>query len=567
MHKRPGYLDFAIQDICDKYRMHYQTPPSIAMGWSKAWVANDRVLSKHMGLFSKATSGVIGADPIVGVNTVKTYRGLMIVEPPLITKDHVSVPYDMLTSPHYIGDFAYSAPSSSNDGTGYRSDMRTVTIYDLDNECAKKITLVDAIKNCGRWNEDGSLHEAHGLLGDRCRFVDQHPDIFLHRAKDTDPWKPVTNFGDIIKQGHISKDLLQVMINSIMRILDADSAKESGKKYADPDPDPETDSDGEEVVKSKITPIDKFGEVEFKSYKIGLANALHFNGVKLVEDVENLISTIAVTRDSLLKLVSLNIVLPFTFYYPRPFQRLTTGHIVLMEPGPRVCRLFFANPSTTAEFDAIERVSKYHYSISCGAGVLDPTAITVIRNAGFVSSGGGCGGEFFDYCTPEYASRGPHESEEAAMQYEHEISGCRGSMFCFLSSGEEGYTNPMPVLWDMTGSSEGIAGYSSGKYAGALYNTMFFGLPVASSLAIHDPTLTPFLTTSRGQLNTVCWRGCMSTENGTVYFQNSGERGPMNAQTKRRCDGEYLQNDLADTLDMFKGPGDAVMPFGMPKTS
>jgi hypothetical protein len=596
MHKRPGFLDFAIQDIADMYRLNHQTPPSVALGWSKAWVANSRVLSKHMGLFSQAGSGTISAEPLVGgAHTVKTYRGLTIIEPPLITAGHTSVPYDMLTSPHYIGDYAYSAPSADIQSESYSSSSRDVKIYDLDNDCKATITLKKALEHCGRFGEDGSLHPAHERLAERIREVtdDDAADVFLYRpVVDGGAGRlgPVRCFGDL-EASNLPDALFNKMVETAMRVLYGVPTKTKSEGT--------TPAFFTDMILSFLT---KFAGVVNAPVHSDVANAMQqLRGACAAvreargEDVAELVTecelgmlafmrtfgdvpeegvddavdvfirmflrALPITRQSIERLIDLNIVIPFTFYFPRPFQRLVTGHIILTEPGGRVCRLFFANPSTTAEFDAIERVSKYHYSISCAAGVLDPTAITVIRNAGFVSSGGGCGAEFFSYCKQEESKFGPHEPEEASLAYEREVSSCAGSMFSFLSSGVEGFEKQIPLLWDMTGSSDQIGGYTTSRYAGALYNTFYFGLPVCSNLAIHDPTLTPFLTTTHGQLNTMCWRGCMETASGAIFFQNSGERGVMNAYTKRRCDGEFLQNDMEDTLDMFKGPSLTQKPW------
>ena len=580
VQKELGWFERTVQTIRDKCRLANTAPPTVCLAWTGGYIAIQNVLSKYVGTWFSAGNRPPSEMPYPGIHEIKTFAGLVLFETMLLRTGPRVAPIDIFTSDHYIGSYIYSAPSRTRKSEDYYSRQRDVKGWALDGPTAKyTITLEEGIKALGRFKHepDGTLSDDHETLAGRCsgfRDAENPPDPFLHFEDGA--WKTCRRFG------HLSPSVMPPEL--FERVVETTWAACLGEKTQTTVP--------ATLVADSIFNFFRayFGGIltdEFLGFLINYVGGRGPGGPPNPEyyaheyfhKVENVthascfpdsglgdvarvydralrlvVFSLQLTKKTFMWMIRRNIVWPFTIVYAAPFGHLTCGHYLFTVPG--VGRMFYANASTTADQDAIQRVVQYHFAMIAGAGILEPHSVWVKRNAGFVKRGGGFGSTFFSVCREgtDRVGSGEMRMEQAALQFEREVTDGSGSLLAILRPGTDGFSSPMESLLDITGTAENIGGFGGSRYCGSLWACFRFGLPRSSALAIHDPALAPLLSTSRGQLNTCCWPGWMETDDGETKLENKSELGPMTSRTADMTNGKGIFNDLAGQLSMFAPP-------------
>jgi len=87
-----------------------------------------------------------------GPQNMLTFRGSKVHETRPFDVDFTNTPIDLLHQRRQIGEYYLMQDRLPSTLKEYNSDMRSIYIYSMDSDRFEKITLVDALRNCGRFD-------------------------------------------------------------------------------------------------------------------------------------------------------------------------------------------------------------------------------------------------------------------------------------------------------------------------------------------------------------------------------------------------------------------------------
>jgi len=167
---------YGLEWLIEEYKEHLQRnggvvpssfviPPRMALHMTM----NDPVKTQYM------YAGESGVKMLKdGPSALTTFRGVSVFKTHSFDVYEGELPIDLLSRDMQIGEFYTMKDTvSTHTGEKYNSSMRDVIIYDEVLDDWKRITLAEAIENCARFEEDGSLVE--DIRRDDTFTIDSHP--------------------------------------------------------------------------------------------------------------------------------------------------------------------------------------------------------------------------------------------------------------------------------------------------------------------------------------------------------------------------------------------------------
>jgi hypothetical protein len=233
----------------------------------------------------------------------------------------------------------------------YTSKSQTIFIHDESVDDFRPITLDDAIDNCQRFynTEIGPLKPFAALSTPEnnmfAKWGDVSRDPFV-KSNGAGGWTDVKTFDDMDKNGFITTDLKALIMNTLRPDLAVNAAykTDDGGVHTVPGLDPGT---------STVPPVTNWEQF----------------------------ASIPINKHNILKLVRLNVLMPFSFIIARPWQTFETADVVLMKGGMDTGCTFVGGSHATTGMDTSTGFWEVNYVFYASPAIYQRANVIKIKDA------------------------------------------------------------------------------------------------------------------------------------------------------------------------------------------
>lgn len=400
-----------------------------------------------------------------GGKNMLTFRGSTVHEAQAIDVDFAGEPRDMLTRDRMIGSYYTMYDHIPRRAVAdYRSDMRSVHIYDMNADKFKKITLTQALNNCDfddwvKWCQLGPIG-VNGIPSLKELYDALRADIAKRASREKEADDGETACEVFCKRSGMTPKFLLAWLNDdigfsptpVVGGSTSDAGKTMEALLAEITAQKTRISDMETAIRQLIIDVDKARTTKAKEAKAALAakaaeekeaaaDVLGALEVELVAKNKAYITSGATMsagrrggasfdKQFMLQCVSDNVRIPVAFILARPFQRYECSSAILAKGGKDLGITYHGHHDFMLTDDVVHKTHMGHYTFYSKTVIRNPNHFAIAEDVFCTGYRGGEGCEFFDQLHSDAEGKTTISDAVESGDPKHK------SIFCMVISGE-----------------------------------------------------------------------------------------------------------------------------------